>query len=54
MESNTHLKEEWSVGILQSIDQSPAASVHEFGSIGFSQEELEDQWAENFLSTGTS
>lgn len=41
-------REKWSVGVLQSIDQSPAASVHEFGSIGFSEEELEDQWAENF------
>jgi hypothetical protein len=41
-------KEKWSVGILQSIDQNPTSSVHEFGSIGFSEDEVKDQWAENF------
>ena len=41
-------KDQWSIGILQSIDQSPSTSVHEFGTIGFSSDELQDQWAENF------
>ena len=41
-------QDNWSVGILQSIDQSPSSSVHEFGTPGFSEEELENMWAENF------
>ena len=32
----------------QSIDQSPAASVHRIWKYWVSQEDLENQWAENF------
>ncbi|MEL6341746.1 MAG: DUF5916 domain-containing protein [Myxococcota bacterium] len=36
-----------SIGVLQSIDVSPAASVHETGTPGFSEDELENAWTSN-------
>lgn len=37
----------WNFGLLHSIDQSPSTSVHEFGSTGFTEEELRNTWASN-------
>jgi len=39
-----------SIGVLHAIDRSPAASIHEFGSPGFSEEEVEGAWAANTVA----
>lgn len=40
----------WSLGVLQSIDQQPGASVNENGTPGFNEEDVEGRWASNAMA----
>ncbi|MDP6933625.1 MAG: DUF5916 domain-containing protein, partial [Myxococcota bacterium] len=35
------------IGVLDALDQSPSASVHEWGSPGFDEDDVEQAWAQN-------